>query len=197
MNKESFVMYESVFKQMEILEKRVSKEVAYDFIKAIATFGLYGEMPEEDSIVWLYGFEQSITSISAAKTRYEAAVENGKKGGRPKKIDEEFVIWLHEEGKTNAAIAEMAHCSISSVEKIIAKYRKNQKNLNENDNDNDNLNFNSNSNETVNAPEIIRITKKPKKKKFYNFETDEWGEEEVIPEEPKPQKQTYNLEDLL
>jgi hypothetical protein len=152
MNKESFVMYESVFKQMEILEKRLGKEVAYDFIKAIATFGLYGEMPEEDSMVWLYGFEQSITSISAAKTRYEAAVENGKKGGRPKKINEKEVIDLKKVwGFSNKEIAEELNCSVSSVEKILANYRKNQKNLNENDNDN--YNFNSNYNETVNTPE--------------------------------------------
>jgi transposase len=169
MNKESFVLYESTYKQIEILEKRLGAEEAYKFIKAIMAFGLYGELPEEESSVWLYGFEQSITSISAAKTRYEAAVENGKKGGRPKKIDEEVVIWLHEEGETNAAIAEQLKCSVSSVEKIL---RKNRKNLNENDNDN----FNSNYNETVNASEIIRIKPKKKKKIMYNFETDELEE---------------------
>jgi hypothetical protein len=37
---------------------------------------------------------------------------------------------------------------------------------------------------------------KKKEKKFYNLE-DFWEKEEVIPEEPKPQKQTYKLEDLL
>jgi transposase len=171
MNKESFVLYESTYKQIEILEKRLGAEEAYKFIKAIMAFGLYGELPEEESSVWLYGFEQSITSISAAKTRYEAAVENGKKGGRPKKIDEEVVIWLHEEGETNAAIAEQLKCSVSSVEKIL---RKNRKNLNENENNNDN--FNSNFNETDNASEIIRIKPKKKKKIMYNFETDELEE---------------------
>lgn len=150
MNNESFVLYESVFKQSEILAKRLGKEAAYDFIEAIMAFGLYGEFPEEDSAVWLYGFEQSITSISAAKSRYEAAVENGKKGGRPKKIDEEVVIWRHEEGDTNAEIAKQVKCSISSVEKILAKYRKNQKNLNENVNDNVNENDNENDNANVN-----------------------------------------------
>ena len=31
MNNESFVMYESAFKQAEILEQRLGKEKAYDF----------------------------------------------------------------------------------------------------------------------------------------------------------------------
>jgi hypothetical protein len=156
MNKESFVLYESTYKQIEILEKRLGAEEAYKFIKAIMAFGLYGEVPEEESSVWLYGFEQSITSISAAKTRYEAAVENGKKGGRKKTIDDNKVIELKEDwGFTNKEIAEELGCSVSSVEKIIAKNRKNQKNLNKNENENNNVN--DNFNETDNAPEKIII----------------------------------------
>ena len=84
MNKESFVFYESVAKQGDRLADKLGKEVAFDFYKAVIDFGLYGVLPDEDSNVWLYGFEQTITSISAAKDRYTAAVENGKKGGRPK-----------------------------------------------------------------------------------------------------------------
>lgn len=159
MNNQSFVLYESVFKQMERLEKKLGAEEAYNFIKAIAAFGLYGALPEEDDSVWLYGFEQSITSISAAKTRYEAAVENGKKGGRPKKIDEEFVIWLHEEGKTNAAIAETAKCSISSVEKILAKHRLNSEEPTK-----------SNSSDFTEKEDVVVIKKKKKEKQFYNLE---------------------------
>ncbi len=83
-NTESFVLYESVYKQFEILKKR-KPAVATDFIEAIMEYGLYGVVPDEESDVWLYGFEQSITSIQRAKDRYIAAVENGSKGGRPSK----------------------------------------------------------------------------------------------------------------
>lgn len=125
MNKQSFVLYESVYKQVERLENRLGKAAAYDFIKAIMSFGLYGELPDDENDVWLYGFEQSITSISAAKDRYNAAVESGKKGGRPKEIDDMKVIELKEEwGFTNKQIAEELNCSVSSVEKIVRKYRK-------------------------------------------------------------------------
>ena len=142
MNKLSFVLYESVHKQTEILERKLGKETAYDLMNAVINFGLYGELPDEDSDVWLYGFEQTITSISAAKDRYEAAIENGKKGGRPKKIDEEEVIKFKGQGLKNREIAEKLGCSESSIEKINAKTRKNQKNLNDNVNVNENKNEN-------------------------------------------------------
>ena len=93
MNKESFVFYESVAKQGDRLANKLGKEVAYDFYKAVIDFGLYGVLPDEDSEVWLYGFEQTITSIDAAKDRYAAAIENGKKGGRPKvNLNEQEVL---------------------------------------------------------------------------------------------------------
>ena len=55
-NTESFVLYESVYKQFEILKKR-NPAVATNFIEAIMEYGLYGVVPDEESDVWLYGFE--------------------------------------------------------------------------------------------------------------------------------------------
>lgn len=140
MNNESFVMYESVYKQAQILEKRLGKETAYNFLNAVMEFGLFGVIPEEDSEVWLYGFEQTITSISKAKSRYEAAVENGKKGGRKPTVDREKVIALKATGMTNKQVAAELGCSESTIEKINKENRKNQKNLNDNVNENDNNN---------------------------------------------------------
>lgn len=146
MNSESYVFYESFHKQIEILNKKLGAEAAYKFYKAVSEFGLYGVMPDEEDDVWLYGFEQTITSIAKAKDRYAASVENGKKGGRPKSIDDRIVIKLKEQGLTNAEIAKEVKCSTSSVDKIVSAYRKNQKNLNENDNVNVNGNDNENEN---------------------------------------------------
>ena len=96
-NTESFVLYESVYKQFEILKKR-KPDAATDFIEAIMEYGLYGVVPDEESEVWLYGFEQSTTSIQRAKDRYAAAVENGSKGGRPSKnLDKDEVLQKKEE----------------------------------------------------------------------------------------------------
>lgn len=176
MNNESFVLYESVFKQTEILSKKLGKEAAFDFIESIMAFGLYGELPDEESTVWLYGFEQSITSISAAKTRYQAAIENGKKGGRKKSIDDTKVMDLKEKGYTNKQIAEELKCSVSSVEKIVAKIRKNQKNLNDNVNVNVNVNVNDNENVNDNINNnLVEDLQKPEKPE----KTEEENEEDV------------------
>lgn len=110
-NTESFVLYESVYKQFEILKKR-KPAVATDFIEAIMEYGLYGVVPDEESDVWLYGFEQSITSIQRAKDRYIAAVENGSKGGRPSKnLNKEEVLQKKEELKTWKAVAKFYNIS--------------------------------------------------------------------------------------
>ena len=69
MNKESFVFYESVAKQGDRLADKLGKEVAFDFYKAVIDFGLYGVLPDEDSNVWLYGFEQTITSSPSWMSR--------------------------------------------------------------------------------------------------------------------------------
>ena len=148
MNKESFVLYESTFKQVERLEK-ISKETAYDLIKAVCEFGLYGVLPEEDSNVWLYGFEPIITSIGAAKDRYKAAVENGKKGGRKKiELNEAEVMAKKQELKTWKAVAQFYGVSDQTLKNLRdewsnnnnTKNPKNPKNLNDNVNDNDNVN---------------------------------------------------------
>ena len=176
MNKESFVFYESVAKQGDRLANKLGKEVAYDFYKAVIDFGLYGVLPDEDSDVWLYGFEQTITSINAAKDRYAAAVENGKKGGRPKKIDENKALELKQKGMTNKQVAEVLGCSVSSIEKINAESRKNQNNQknqdivvienqetrknqkNLNDNVNVNVNVNDNDNENKKEKDIFAFS---------------------------------------
>ena len=166
MNKESFVFYESVAKQGDRLADKLGKEVAFDFYKAVIDFGLYGVLPDEDSNVWLYGFEQTITSISAAKDRYNAAVENGKKGGRPKvNLNEQEVLakkkelgtWketaqyfgvdektLRKQRKTWEETQEAEKPNITIIEK-----REKGKNLN----DNVNVNVNNNVNEKENKKE--------------------------------------------
>ena len=141
-NTESFVLYESVYKQFEILKKR-KPAVATDFIEAIMEYGLYGVVPDEESDVWLYGFEQSITSIQRAKDRYIASVENGRKGGRPpKNLDKDEVLQKKEELKTWKAVAKFYNISEDTLRKLrnIWKTEEPEKPKNLNDNVNDNVN---------------------------------------------------------
>ena len=152
-NTESFVLYESVYKQFEILKKR-KPAVATDFIEAIMEYGLYGVVPDEESDVWLYGFEQSITSIQRAKDRYIASVENGRKGGRPpKNLNKDEVLQKKEELKTWKAVAKFYSIDEDTLRKIRKSWETEKaekpKNLNDNDNVNDNINDNGNKNGNV------------------------------------------------
>ena len=195
MNKESFVFYESVAKQGDRLADKLGKEVAFDFYKAVIDFGLYGVLPDEDSNVWLYGFEQTITSISAAKDRYSAAIENGKKGGRPKKIDADKVLELKQEGMTNKQVAERLGCSVSSIEKINAGNRKNQNNQNNQKNseiiviENQETRKNQkNLNDNVNVN--VNVNENKKEKKYFDFS---WFDEEE--EEERKRKVVESAKD--
>ena len=149
----SFVFYATNLEVVEALEQ-TNPELANDFLKAIVEYGIYGEYkkgnPMIDALMIQTGF-----GIDKAKDRYAAAIENGKKGGAPKKIDDNRVLELKNQGMTNKQIAKELNCSVSSIEKINAKNRKNRKNLNDNDNDNDNDNENENvnENEKINANE--------------------------------------------
>ena len=138
----SFVFYATNLEVIETLEE-TDKELANNFMKAIIEYGIYGEYENTNPIIKVL-MVQAGFGIDKAKDRYATAVENGKKGGRPKTVDEDKVRELKGQGLTNKQIAEELKCSVSSVEKINAKNRKNRKNLN------DNVNVNVNDNENVN-----------------------------------------------
>ena len=143
----SFVFYATNLEVIETLEE-TDKELANEFMKAIIEYGIYGEYENTNPIIKVL-MVQAGFGIDKAKDRYATAVENGKKGGRPKTVDEDKVRELKGQGLTNKQIAEELKCSVSSVEKINAKNRKNRKNLN----DNVNVNVNVNDNENVNINE--------------------------------------------
>ena len=170
-NTESFVLYESVYKQFEILKKR-KPDAATDFIEAIMEYGLYGVVPDEESEVWLYGFEQSTTSIQRAKDRYAAAVENGSKGGRPpKNLNKDEVLQKKEELKTWKAVAKFYGIDEDTLRKIRKSWETEKaekpKNLNDNvnvnDNKNDNVLENSTSYEVSSPASSNDETEQPKK----------------------------------
>lgn len=157
MNKGKFVFYESVYKQMERLEKMLGIEKAYAFTKAVMDYGLYGVVPEDDNELWLYGLEQIFTSIDAAQQRYEKNIEDGGKGGRPQKeIDMDLVASLLENGMTKREVATQFGISEDTLSRRLKESAKpqNPQNLNNNinnNNNNNNINNNSNSYQSTNV----------------------------------------------
>ena len=181
MNAESFVFYESVYKQAERLEKKLGKEVGYDFLKAVIEFGLYGVIPDDDDNAWLYGLEQTITSIDAAKNRYAAAVENGKKGGRKKvELNQEEVMKKKAELKTWKAVAAFYKVDEDTLRKIRKQWEKAEKPKNRND---DNVNVDEKEKEKTEKPKNLNdnvnvndnVNEKENEKKDFSYLYDEVG----------------------
>ena len=193
MNTESFVFYESVYKQAERLEKKLGKEVGYDFLKAVIEFGLYGAVPDEDDNAWLYGLEQTITSIGAAKNRYAAAVENGKKGGRKKvELNQEEVMKKKAELKTWKAVAAFYKVDEDTLRKIRKQWEKAEKpknlnddNVNEKEKEKEKAEKPKNLNDNVNVNVNDNKNEKENEKKDFSYLYDEVGCDGYIRKEKK------------
>lgn len=118
----SFVFYASFLETVEKAEK-ISPELANELMKAIIEYGIYGEYESDNPYIDML-MPNITTVVDKAKDRYAKAVENGKKGGRPSTIDKDKVIYLHNQGLTNKEIAAEMNCSLSTVEKTVSKYKK-------------------------------------------------------------------------
>ena len=120
-NKDSMVMYGSVYLQFQRLISKGKQEEALAYIKAILEYGFEGVMPDEDDNVWLYGFDSNIIAIDNAAVRYAKAQENGSKGGRPKiNLNKEEVMEKKAELKTWGAVAKY----YGVTERTLYSYRK-------------------------------------------------------------------------
>ena len=110
--KNSFVLYESVFKHFERLQKR-DKELALEYINAIMNYGLYGEAPAEDSEIWDFGIDSDIASISTAKKKFS------KKINIPKEELQEHL----NKGLKQTEIASIYNCSVDTIQRRIKEYQ--------------------------------------------------------------------------
>lgn len=81
MKRKSFVFYDGFYNAIK--KMRTAEEKA-ELIEAICKYEFEGEIPEM-SYVCEVAFEVIKPNLDAAAARYDASVENGKKGGRPKK----------------------------------------------------------------------------------------------------------------
>lgn len=176
-NDNSFVMFESAYKQIIRIARQVGPETAIELLKDIGEFGLNDVWPDDNSKSFLYGFEQIATSISSAKDRRAKNKEDGAKGGRPKvTLDKIEVMAAYKELGTWAKVAARFNISeralrdkrkewekdSESEEKVnsgknVSAYKENDRQKPENSgstgkNLNDNVNVNSN----VNAPRAPR-----------------------------------------
>lgn len=109
--KETFLFYESYGKTFERL-RQMDKEKADQYIYALIRYGLYNELPPQDSDVWLFGFDGVIATINSAKSN------------RAKKINipKEYLEEMMEQGKTQEEIAKAFSCSVDTIQRRMKEY---------------------------------------------------------------------------
>lgn len=80
-SRKSFVFFASFRDSIEALPLKYR----YEMCAAIYNYALYSEMPEFSNPLLMSAFLSTKAAIDASTSRYDASVENGKKGGRPPK----------------------------------------------------------------------------------------------------------------
>ncbi len=131
---DSFVFYSSIFKSIEMISDIKKRAEAY---KCIALYGLCEiEPPEESDNIVKIIFCQAKPVLDSSRKRYNACVENGKKGGRPTKINQTETKQKPKENQKET----------KGITKDITRAKPNN-NLNYNENYNVNENFNYNESE--------------------------------------------------
>ena len=128
MEYDNFVFYGSWRESLEGFREEFGDDYAKEALWNLMLVATAGDIETERKSIIGFINGAVMPNVNKAKDRYAAAIENGKKGGRPKKIDDDRVLELKKQGMTNKQVAEALGCSISSIEKINAESRKNQNN---------------------------------------------------------------------
>lgn len=119
--RESMIIYESAYKAINYLP---DEKLQLEAFKGLMEYGFYGTVPESENPFVNMIFVQAIPSMRSAAERYEASVENGKKGGRPASAPIEDILQMKHDGMTNRQIAEKLGCSEKNIEKRISTYNR-------------------------------------------------------------------------
>ena len=147
---DSFIFYKGWAETAKGFAEDFGEDFAKEMIWALVCYICFGEIAtEKKSIIkWIEG--DCLRVIQAAKKRHDDAIEAGKLGGRPPKINKDDVLALRQGGKTIKEIAETLRCSKDGVEKILNGSRQTDKpptNLYVNEYANENKNDYTNAND--------------------------------------------------
>lgn len=119
--KESMIIYESAYKAINYLP---NEKLQLEAFKGLMEYGFYGTVPKSENPFVNMVYVQAIPSMRNAKERYDASVENGRKGGRPAVIPIEDILQMKQDGMTNKQIAERLGCSEKNIEKRVSTYNR-------------------------------------------------------------------------
>lgn len=113
-NNRGFAFYENFWTSVQALPLDQQKDVFYAIIK----YGITGEEVSIEESPIGFSFTQAFKpSLDNSVDRFNHNQENGKRGGRPSKIDSEKLRALVAKGMTAQAISEELGVSKSTIEK--------------------------------------------------------------------------------
>lgn len=96
-------------------------DMANAIAKEIIIYAVTGDTRTTDPLI--YGIVRGLCTdqIKRPKARYNHSIENGKKGGRPKKYNPDDMIALRNQGLTDQEIADNLGCSVKTVQRALAE----------------------------------------------------------------------------
>ena len=123
--KNAFVFYESFY---DILQMLPSAEDWRMLIEAVCEYAFTGERDPLPTPALEIAFKHFQISIDSASARYDKAVEEGKKGGRPHKwVDRTEAERLFEEHKSWTKVAEIMDVSDDTMYRARMKWKNTAK----------------------------------------------------------------------
>lgn len=138
----STVFYEQWYKTISAFPIK-ERDKAYKYIFEYAFYGIEPDVQDKDKTSVSYVvFGMARPNVNSAQKRYDAATDNGKKGGRPKKVTELVrtnIIELRKKGLTQQQVAIELGLSLKTIQRVEKDISQNH-NVNVNDNVNDNVN---------------------------------------------------------
>ena len=117
--KKSFVFFSSWERYLKTLE--LDKDINYvnAVARAIIQYGISGEIESDDPTV-LSRVEAVCADLMQSSTaRYNAAVNGGAQGGRPREHDHEAMRQMYKDGASIQIIADTLGCSTRTVKRAL------------------------------------------------------------------------------
>lgn len=117
--KKSFVFFSSWERYLKTLE--LDKDIDYvnAVARAIIQYGITGEIESTDSTIMSRVEAVCADLMQSSTARYNAAVNGGSQGGRPRNYDPDSIRKMYKDGISIADIADALGCSTRTVKRAI------------------------------------------------------------------------------
>ena len=117
--KKSFVFFSSWERYLKTLE--LDKDINYvnAVARAIIQYGISGEIESTDPTILSRVEAVCADLMQSSNARYNAAVNGGIQGGRPRTYDQEAMKQMYKDGASVQIIADTLGCSTRTVKRAI------------------------------------------------------------------------------